>query len=237
MTTTLRSTPRRSPPRPLRRVVSLALVAALGAGLLLSAFWPGRGAATAPLAPARLATAHAAPVVVATPSTTPDEAPVIEPGQWAQLQAALAGDPKRDAEIARILDLLDYQRAVRRFATLRQAGADPTAQLALARRIDAGLPLRLARGEMSGPEAMRLKAALLEVLEPDAVQRAAALTAWRDHQLRENPPAADPRDAQLQQAQAALVARWRTQASPGTPPDGLVLELDALRQRIYDNKP
>lgn len=236
MTTNPRSTPRRSPPRPLRRVVSLAL-AGLAAGLLLSALWPGRGAATAPQAPARLATAHAAPVVVATPPTPPDEAPLIEPGQWAQLQAALADDPKRDAEIARILDLLDYQRAVRRFATLRQAGADASAQLALARRIDAGLPLRLARGEMSGPEAMRLKGALLEVLEPDATQRAAALTAWRDHQLRVNPPAADPRDAQLQQAQAALAARWRTQASPGTPPDGLVQELDALRQRIYDNKP
>lgn len=236
MTKPSRSPPRRSPPLPLRRAVCFALVA-LGASLLLSPLWSRHATVDPPSPPTRLGTALAAtPAPAATPAVAPAE-PLIASDQWAQLQAALVDDPNRDAETARILDLLDYQRAVQRFATLRQADATAPALQALARRIDAGLPGRLARGEMSGPEAMRLKATLLEVLQPDPSQRAQALAAWRDEQLRERPPAADPRDAQFQQAQAALVARWRTQAPPGSPPDGLVQELDALRQRIYDNKP
>lgn len=235
MTKPPRLPPRRTPPLPLRRAVSFALVA-LGAGLLLSPWWSRHDTAASPAPPARLGTALAATPVAASPATTPAE-PLVDAGQWTQLQAALADDPNRDAETARILDLLGYQRAVQRFATLRQAGtADPSLP-ALARRLDAALPGRLARGEMSGPEAMRLKATLLEVLEPDAAQRAPALAAWREQQLRERPPLADPRDASFQQAQAALVARWRAQAPAGSPPDGLVRELDALRQRIYDNKP
>lgn len=230
-----RSPQRRSPPLPLRRAVSFALVA-LGASLLLAPLVSGTGTTAAAPSPAKLATALAGPAATPAP-TTPTEPPLIAADQWAQLQAALVDDPNRDAETARILDLLDYQRAVQRFATLRQADASAPALPALARRIDAALPGRLARGEMSGPEAMRLKATLLEVLQPDPSQRAQDLAAWRDEQLREHPPATDPRDAQFQQAQAALVARWRTQAPPGSPPDGLVQELDALRQRIYDNKP
>jgi hypothetical protein len=235
MTKPPRSPQRRSPPLPLRRAVSFALVA-LGASLLLAPLWSGNGTTAAAPAPAKLATALAGPAALP-PPTPPAEPPLVAADQWAQLQAALVDDPNRDAEIARILGLLDYQRAVQRFATLRQADAAAPALQALARRIDAGLPGRLARGEMSGPEALHLKATLLEVLQPDPSQRAQALAAWRDEQLRERPPAADPRDAQFQQAQAALVAHWRTQAPPGSTPDGLVQELDALRQRIYDNKP
>lgn len=235
MTKPPRSTPRRSPPLSWRRAVYVALVAG-GAGLLIAPMWPGSGGPTVAPQPARLATALASPTA-ATPPAAPAEPPLIEAGPWAQLQAALADDPKRDAETARILDLLAYQRVVQRFATLRQAGATAPALEPLARRIDVGLPQRLASGEMSGPEAMRLKATLLEVLEPEPSQRAPALAAWRESQLGANPPTQDPRDAQFQQAQAALVARWRTQAPAGSPPDGLTQELDALRQRIYDNKP
>lgn len=236
MTKPSRSPQRRSPPLPLRRAVSFALVA-VGASLVLSPLWSRHDPVTPTVPSARLGTALAAtPAPAATPAVAATE-PLVDTSEWAQLQAALADSPDRDAETARILDLLDYQRAVQRFATLRQADATAPALLALARRIDAGLPRRLARGEMSGPEAMRLKATLLEVLQPEPSQRAQALAAWRDEQLRERPPATDPRDAQFQQAQAALVARWRTQAPAGSTPDGLVQELDALRQRIYDNKP
>lgn len=126
---------------------------------------------------------------------------------------------------------------MRDFQAARRQGADAATMEPLARRIDAGLAARIGRGEVSGPEALRLKAALLEVLEPDASRRAQALAAWRAEQLRAHPPAADPRDARLAAEQQALVARWRAQAEPGTPPDALLAELDALRQRIYAPPP
>jgi hypothetical protein len=209
------------------------VLAALAGALLVSMLWPGgrpeaQAAAPLPAAAATPSAVPSGPVPVAVPA-------LLDADQWAQLQAGLADDPQRDAELARILGLLDYQRAVQRFGALRTAGADAATMLALARRLDAELGQRLARRELSGPEAMRLKAALLEVLEPDPAQRAPALADWGRARLREHPPAVDPRDATLLHAQQALVARWRKQAPAGSPPDELIAALEALRQRTYAN--
>jgi hypothetical protein len=228
-----RPPPSARPPQPLRRVLPLVL-ATLAVALLASTLWPSGQPEAQPAAPPPAAAPTAAmpsgPVPVAVPA-------LLDAAQWAQLQAALADDPQRDAELARILGLLDYQRAVQRFAAMRTAGAEAATVLALAGRLDAELTQRLARGELGGPEAVRLKAALLEVLEPDPALRAPALADWRQARLRENPPVVDPRDAALQHAQQALVARWRQQAPPGSPPDELIAALEALRQRTYANAP
>lgn len=207
---------------------------AIGAGLaMLKPDRPTAPAAaqtptsTALPAPPRVPSSPSAPVRV--------EAPLLDATRWAQLQQTLADHPQRDAESARILDLLAYQRTVQQFRTERQAhpAASTPTLVALAQQIDAGLDARLARGEVSGPEAQRIKAGLLEVLQPDASQRVGELTAWREAQLSARPPRADPRDAQLQQEQQALVARWRREAPAGAAPDALVAQLEALRQRIY----
>ncbi|WP_374567092.1 hypothetical protein [Ideonella sp.] len=212
-------------------------LAAIGAGLaMLKPVRPAPGvvvvAGPSPTAPPP--TKPAPPVA---PDAAHAPAPLLDAQQWARLQQSLAGHPQADAEAARIIELLAYQRSVQQFRAERQAhagtGAATPALTALARRIDEGLDARIARGEVSGPEAQRLKAALLEVLEPDAAQRTAALAAWRDAQRAAHPPQTDPRDAQLQQAQQALVARWRRDAPAGAAPDVLVAQLEALRQRIY----
>lgn len=161
--------------------------------------------------------------------------PLLDAERWSQLQKALEGHPRPDAETARILDLLAYQRTVQQFRDERQAhpGTTTPTLVALAREIDAGLDKRLGRGEVSGPEAQHIKAGLLEVLQPDVGQRVDDLAAWREAQLAARPPRTDPRDSQLLQEQQALVARWRREAPAGAAPDALVAQLEALRQRIY----
>jgi hypothetical protein len=175
------------------------------------------------------------PPAATAPATARAAAPLLDAERWAQLQQALANHPQPDIETARILDLLAYQRTVQQFRGERQShpgGPTPTL-VALAREIDAGLDTRLARGEVSGPEAQHIKAGLLEVLQPDASRRAGDLLAWREAQQAARPRRADPRDTQLLQEQQALVARWRREAPAGAAPDALVAQLEALRQRIY----
>lgn len=183
------------------------------------------------------------PVAATAPSVGTTPPPMIpaarhdflDAEQWARLQEAVAHQSDPDGETARILDFLAYQRTVQRFRAERAAhpGAPTPELLALARDIDAGLDSRWARGEVSGPEAQHIKAGLLELLQPDADQRARDLAAWREAQAAIRPRQVDPRDAQLLQAQRALVTRWRQEAPPGASPDELVAQLDSLRQRIY----
>ncbi len=232
-------------PRPALRRRLLPLLAggvlcllAIGAGLaMLRPAPPGPGVLlAAPAAQARSAGSTGSVARAAAASQPPRAiAPLLDAQQWAQLQQSLAGHPQADAEAARIIELLAYQRSVQQFRAERAAGAGASgpALAELARRIDEGLDARIARGEVSGPEAQRLKAALLEVLEPDASRRAEALAAWRQAQITAHPPQTDPRDAQLLQAQQVLVARWRRDAPAGAAPDALVAQLEALRQRIY----
>jgi hypothetical protein len=233
------------PPTPrhaLRRRLTPLLVAgvlcllAIGAGLAMLKPDKPPAEQAVPRSIPTVAAPLAAPPTTARASTAGVAAPpLLDAERWAQLQQALAGHPQPDAETARILDLLTFQRTVQQFRSERQShpgGSTPTL-LTLAREIDAGLDTRLARGEVSGPEAQHIKAGLLEVLQPDASRRAGELAAWRDAQLAARPPRADPRDVRLQQEQQALVARWRREAPAGAAPDALVAQLEALRQRIY----
>lgn len=212
------------PPRRRTALLGVAVLclAGLGAAILLA-----RAPDAAPQA--------AAIALAASPSSAPGAPPpLLDADQWARLTAGLADQPDRDQQTARIVEFLGFQRSVRSLQAQRQAGP---VDLGLARRIDAALPTRVAQGELSGPEAVRLKAVLLEALEPDPGRRAAALADWRAGLARAHPPASDPRDAQLRRAQQAIVAHWRATAAPGTPPDALLAELEAARQRIYDDKP
>lgn len=218
---------RPAPASPSRRRSAL-----LGAAVLCLA---GLGAALLFVrSPGGVPQAAALAMATAPSAAAAAQPPLLDADQWSRLVAGLADQPDRDQQTARVVEFLGFQRSVRTLQAQRQAGqVDP----ALAQRLDADLPARVARGELSGPEAVRLKAALLETLEPDASRRAAALADWRAGLAQAHPPAIDPRDAQLMQAQQVIVAHWRATAAPGTPPDALLAELEAARQRIYDDKP
>lgn len=216
-------------------VGGLLCLVAIGAGLAMLKPAPQGVQRTEPAPAPKPTLATGLQAQVASPSPGASPTPLLDAQRWSQLQQALADHPHPDAETARILDLLAYQRTVQQFRAERQAhpGTSTPTLVALAREIDAGLDTRLARGEVSGPEAQHTKAGLLEVLQPDASRRAGELAAWREAQLAARPHQTDPRDSQLLQEQQALVARWRREAPAGAAPDALVAQLEALRQRIY----
>jgi hypothetical protein len=195
-------------------------------------------------APSPQASAGAAdPAHIATSGAPPADAAAAPPPyglsmeQWRQLQAALADHPQRDAEMARIGSYLAYMQKVRRLRELRPPGGGAPSEelLALARAVETELPQHLARGEITAGEAMQLRVATLEVLQPDAAARQVALAAWKQSlaQVAAQNRQPDPREALFQQRQAALVAAWSAQPPQQRDPRVLEERLEALRQEVF----
>jgi hypothetical protein len=221
--------------RETREVVVPAGVAAPGTA-------GGEPARVAGTPPAGATPGAARPSLPATPAE-----PAVPEGlsaeQWRELRQSLAEHPEREAEIARIVAYLQFSARWQRYVQLRTGGA-PAAELqALARPLDAGLDAHLLRRELGGGEALVMKTALLETLEPDAAARAAALQAWRTRiEAAQRGAAAaaaaarardDAQGREFQRRQAELVAAWR--ALPPSARDAARLEadLDALRRSVF----
>ncbi|MCI1191511.1 hypothetical protein MOJ79_06625 [Calidifontimicrobium sp. SYSU G02091] len=164
----------------------------------------------------------------------------LTPEQYRELRATLADHPQRDAEIARVAAYLQFTAQWQAFLQRRAMGAIDDDLRALARTLDDGLGERLAQREMTAGEAAFVKAALLEVLQPDAAARDAALKAWRaeaDAAARAAAPPPDAREAEFARRQAAIVAAW--QALPPAQRDAqrLEAELEALRRSVFTTPP
>lgn len=185
------------------------------------------------LAPAAGAVVSAVPTVPASDAAPP---PGVSAEQWAEARRALADHPQRDAELARIGEYLAFQSDVERFTRLRAHGKAPTPELtALARSLEARLPVRLARGEMHAGEAQLLKAAVLDATEPDARLRRAALTAWSAAEAARASASSrpDPREAAYITQQEALAAAWRQLPESERDPKQLEAQLEALRRKTF----
>lgn len=221
---------------------TLILAAGLVAGV---AWWASRGAAPPPapvLAAPAVPGAAAPPGVAVTspaaqesstaPAPTPAAArpdpagppPGMTPVQWSALAQELSTRPGAAAELARVRDYLVWSDAVARW---RQAPGDA----ALATQVRDGLPDRLARREVSVPEARALLAALLPALEPDAQRQAQALQAFE--QALPAPSVPDPRQQAFQRDQAAAVAAWRRAPEAARDPAALQAELERLRRQHF----
>ncbi|WP_374673341.1 hypothetical protein [Ideonella sp.] len=229
------ATPDRARTRSTRRragVVAVLAGAAVVAALGLAAGRagpPAVGPAVQSAPAAAAASARAAPAAIP-PAPAVASADLLTPAEWAALHAAHAGQPDGPAEIARILELLAFRRDARAVqAALAQGGPDESTR-AIARRLDAGLAERVARREMTAPEALHLKAALLAVLQPDPAARAPELAAWRAALAERARSPADARDTRWRRERDALVAGWPAGVSPSA---GQLDALQALRQRIY----
>jgi hypothetical protein len=164
----------------------------------------------------------------------------LTPEQYRELRATLADHPQRGVEIARVAAYLQFTAQWQAFLQRRATGAIDDDLRALARTLDDGLGERLAQREMTAGEAAFVKAALLDVLQPDAAARDAALKAWRaeaDAAARAAAPPPDAREAEFARRQAALVAAW--QALPPAQRDAqrLEAELEALRQSVFTTPP
>jgi hypothetical protein len=223
---------------------------------LLAWWWPGGGPPTTAVAsagvPQQLQTPTALPPPVdrqqlpigpsepsqPRPSSThPPQGLGAE--QLQQLRASLAHHPQREAEVARVSAYLQYSAQWQHFTERRAAGARADELRPLAAALDAGLAQRLQQREVSAGEALHIKAALLEVLEPDAAQRQAALREWRERHSAASAAGAapDPQTAAFERRQAEIVAQWRALPPGERDPQRLEAELEALRQSSFAAPP
>lgn len=152
----------------------------------------------------------------------------VTPAQWQALQLEMRARPDGAAELARIAEYLRWSDLVQR---LRVPITDDAERLRLARAIDAGLDARLRAGEVSAAEARQVKAATLEVTQPDAAARAAELQRWSA--ALATPARPDPRQAEFDRRQAAALAAWSAQAPGKRDPAALERELDSLRREVF----
>ncbi|WP_395704175.1 hypothetical protein [Aquabacterium sp.] len=193
-----------------------------------------------PVAGLAVSAARAAPVDASPPAPAniaePPPPAGVSPAQWAALRAEMAQRPDGAAELARLADYLNYSDAAQRFRRLRQGGGTSPELRALAAQLDAGLPDRLARHEMTAGEAQQIKTAVLEVQVDDLAERTQRLQRWRDdwrqQQQRQAPPP-DARQAAFLQRQDALVAAWQAQPPALRDPRALEQQLDALRRQSF----
>ena len=143
----------------------------------------------------------------------------------------MRSQPDGAAEMARIADYLAWADTLRRF---RAAGADVTERQRLALSLDAGLAARIRAREVSAAEARQIKIAILDATQADAAERAATLKRWLAAETVTAAAQPDPRQAEFEQRQAALVATWAAKP-PGARDSSAALErdLEALRRQIY----
>jgi hypothetical protein len=237
----LRPTPRRTL-RPLAMAVAIILFVAVG---VFGAGWRPHGesvhAADAAQGDAATAALQAAPPAASAPRAA--SASAIElaraPGrltaaQWRTISERIEPGPGHDLELARIASLMAFQDDVARLRELRDDPAAAEERRRLAREIDAGIELHLARREATGPEAVLLKTAVLAEIEPDAAARAAQLEDFRREIQAENPPASDPRVAAYQRQEAAIVAEWQSGPASQRDPAVLARRLQQLQVAVFD---
>jgi pyruvate/2-oxoglutarate dehydrogenase complex dihydrolipoamide acyltransferase (E2) component len=219
--------PPAAPKRPPRRT-AVALAAgggvAFALALVVALAWPLRTTPPAvdAVARGRLAADAAAaldqsPPAARAPSTPADAAARANananPGgltaeQWRTVQDGVEPGPRHDREVARIASLLEFQRTVARLRELRGDDRAADERRRLAAEIDAGIEAHLALRETSGPEAVLLKTAVLLELEHDPARRAERLDAWKREWAAGHPPEDDPRVAEYQRREAAIVSDW-----------------------------
>ena len=173
-----------------------------------------------PASPARQAFAEAIP-------------PGVTGAQWHQLQAELRGRPDGAAELRRLADYFAWSDGLHRLREARRAGAEADALRPLALAVDAGLPMRLRRGEVSAAEARQIKSATLELTLADPSERAIALQRWLAAEAASARP--DPRQAEFDQRQAVVVAAWA--AKPARDRTALERELESLRSQVFGAPP
>jgi hypothetical protein len=194
---------------------------------------PAADAGSAPAPPTAEAVVRPAP----SDTTIPPSGVTAE--QWQSLRDSLARHPDRDREMARIAAYFEYRHAVQALRSGPRDTANAEALRDAARRVDAGLADRIAQGEVTAGEALALKQAALDVLEPDASRRAQEIAQWRATQAPAavNGNAANDdanRNALFRERQAELIATHRTLPASQRDPARLADQLQALRTEIFD---
>jgi len=213
----------------------LAIAAGIGWALWRAPQTVELPAATAPETPggsgASQPAPYPAPPVLADGGAPP---PGVSAAQWAALQQEFAGRP---TELRRLDAYFRFADQLQRFRALPRDGAPE--RRALAQALDQGLDERLRQRELGAGEARQIKLAVLQALQPDEGQRAAALQQWETATAVANPPDTHDtsRNAEYQRRQAELVAAWSARPAAQRDPRALEQDLDALRRASFGAGP
>ena len=230
-------------PNPSRRTRrTLLALASIAAIAVVAIAWQGkpaaRAAAVAPraaaIAPAAELAAIASAAEIPTAAGTAALPGGLAAAQWQTIQARVEPGPGRDRELARIADLLEFQRRAARLRDLRDEPAAAGERHALAQQLDSGIATHLALREISGGEAVLLKTAVLAELEPDTARRAQALEDWKHDWTTGHPPERDPRVAEYQRREAAAVAAWQSGPASQRDPVQLARRLQQLQVAVFN---
>lgn len=211
----------------------LAIAAGIGWALWRAPQTVELPAATAPETPDGSGAKQPAPYP-APPVLADDTPPGVTAAQWAALKQELADKP---AELRRLEAYFRFSDQLQRFRALpREASAE---RRTLAQALDEGLAERLRQRELDAAEARLIKLAVLQELQPDETQRAAALQQWEAGTAAANPPDTRnaARDAEYQRRQAELVAAWSARPAAQRDPRALEQDLDALRRASFGAAP
>jgi hypothetical protein len=161
---------------------------------------------------------------------------------WTALKSAMSKTPEPEAELARVVKYLRFQKGVAQWQSL-QDGSDLTKRKQLAERLLDQVPERLAQSELTYGEATLLQAALMADLEPNEDVRRQRLEALQP-QLKAAAPQIDPqqqaRDENLEREykrrEAAIVADYQSRPESQRNHDKLEQDLDAARRAVWDGK-
>jgi hypothetical protein len=160
------------------------------------------------------------------------------------LQLAFLGHPAAARDLPYAADRVVFRSRWNRFVALKGVpGADATGErIALARQLDAGLDTRIERHEIRYSEAVSIKAALLEVLDPSSARRHQALAAWQKSipaQTGSSGPhgriwTPQERAEEFERLKATAIAEWESQPADERDPEELRQYLVHLRESTLE---
>ena len=170
-------------------------------------------------------------------------AEVLTVAQRETLQLAYIGHPAAAQEVPRAVDRVVFRNRWNRFVALAGVpGADAERErITLAQKLEAGLDTRIERQEIRYSEAVTIKTALLEVLDPAPARRQLALAAWRKNvpaQTTSGGPGrvwtSQERTEEFERLKAVAVAEWEASPAEERDPEELHQYIQHLRESILE---
>lgn len=151
--------------------------------------------------------------------------------QWQVLQDSLKDHPQAAQELARIAEFFGSKADFDAFDAIRAQDPNDRRLAAMARGLLPKVDLHLQRGELTGGDAMALRAELLQHTEPDETRRAEEMAQWRARQAALVPAAAapDPGFVAYRRAEEQRVAQYKALPESQRDPAALARQVQALR--------
>jgi len=160
--------------------------------------------------------------------------------EWDQLLSAVKDHPDPQAELARLVTYLRYQRDLEHWNLAQPHTAE---RQEIGQRLLEALPTRLANREVTASEALLLQATIYSDLIPDEVERAAAIEQARNQLQRQikNDPAVQAQQQKDQarrqvykEREAEILSRFKAGQIDAAQ---FEKELQAVRVEVYQPAP